>query len=269
MQAINQLIEIMQALRDKQTGCPWDIEQDFRSISPYTVEEAYEVADAIERNNMADLKDELGDLLFQVVFHAQMAREIGAFDFADVVAAINDKLVRRHPHVFADEKVESIEHQTERWEQHKQNERDNKSDKESISVLDGIASSLPALRWSQKIQKRAARTGFDWPSISPVFDKLEEEVAELKEEIGRADNQERIIDEYGDVLFVCVNLAMHLDINAEESMRYANRKFIGRFQTMERLISQDNKSFDDLSLEQMEAYWQKSKQALAAKNAKI
>jgi ATP diphosphatase len=268
MQAINQLIEIMQALRDKQTGCPWDIEQDFRSISPYTIEEAYEVADAIERNDMADLKDELGDLLFQVIFHAQMAKEQGAFDFADVVTAINEKLVRRHPHVFADEQVENKRQLAERWEQHKQNERDNKSDKESVSVLDGIASTLPALRWSQKIQKRAARTGFDWPNISPVFDKLEEELAELKAEIGRPDNQERIIDEYGDVLFVCVNLAMHLDINAEESMRYASRKFIGRFQTMERLILQDNKSFDDLSLEQMEAYWQKSKQVLAAKKAK-
>jgi ATP diphosphatase len=263
MQAINRLIEIMRALRNRESGCPWDIEQNFKSISSYTVEEAYEVADAIERDNMADLKDELGDLLFQVVFHAQMANEIGAFDFGDVVAAINDKLVRRHPHVFGDEQVESHEHLAERWEQHKQAERDSKNEHEMNSALEGVAASLPALRWSQKIQKRAARAGFDWPDIAPVFDKLEEELAELKAEIAHKDNQERIIDEYGDVLFVCVNLAVHLGIDAEESMRYANRKFIKRFQTMEGLISQDNKTFDDLSLEQMEGYWQKSKKLLA------
>jgi len=268
MQAINKLIEIMQSLRNRESGCPWDIQQDFKSISAYTVEEAYEVADAIERNNMDDLKDELGDLLFQVVFHAQMANEIGAFDFGDVVAAINDKLVRRHPHVFADEQFESHEHLAERWEQHKQAERDSKNEKETTGALEGVAVSLPALRWSQKLQKRAARTGFDWPDISPVFAKLEEEIAELKAEIIHPDNEERVIDEFGDVLFVCVNLAMHLGINAEESLRYANRKFIGRFQVMEQLISDDNKSFEDLSLEQMEVYWQKSKQQLSAKETK-
>ncbi len=224
MQPIDKLLDIMAALRDKDSGCPWDIEQDFKSISAYTVEEAYEVADAIERNDMHDLKDELGDLLFQVVFHAQMAKEQGEFEFDDVVSAINDKLVRRHPHVFADEQVESTEQLAERWEQHKQAERDDKSiDENASSALDGIASSLPALRWSQKIQKRAATTGFDWPNISPVFDKLNEELAELKAEIVHENNHERILDEFGDVLFVCVNLAMHLGINAEEALRYSNR----------------------------------------------
>lgn len=253
----------MSALRDRASGCPWDIEQDFKSISAYTVEEAYEVADAIERNDMHDLKDELGDVLFQVVFHSQMAKEIGAFEFDDVVAAICDKLERRHPHVFGDEKVESNEQLAERWEQHKRAERDNKNETESTSAIDGIASTMPALRWSQKLQKRAASTGFDWPDIAPVFDKLEEELAELKAEIVQADNQERIIDEYGDVLFVCVNMAMHLGINAEQSLRQANNKFIVRFKTMEQLIADDKKSLADMTLAQMESYWQKSKKLLA------
>ncbi|MGB5396057.1 MAG: nucleoside triphosphate pyrophosphohydrolase [Gammaproteobacteria bacterium] len=269
MQPIDKLLEIMAALRDKDSGCPWDIEQDFKSISAYTVEEAYEVADAIERNDMHDLKDELGDLLFQVVFHAQMAKEQGKFEFDDVVSAINDKLVRRHPHVFADEQVESTEQLAERWEQHKQAERDNKSTHENAGcALDGIASSLPALRWSQKIQKRAAATGFDWPNISPVFDKLNEELAELKAEIVHENNHERILDEFGDVLFVCVNLAMHLGVNAEEALRFSNRKFISRFTTMERLIQSDCKTLDAMSLEEMEEFWQKSKQIESAKNAK-
>ena len=265
MQSIEQLLEIMASLRNKDSGCPWDIEQDFKSISAYTVEEAYEVADAIERNDMHDLKDELGDLLFQVVFHAQMAKELGAFDFDDVVRAISDKLVRRHPHVFGDEQVESHAQLAERWEQHKQQERDNKtSDANVCSALDDIASTLPALRWSQKLQKRAAATGFDWPTISPVFDKLNEELTELKVEIAHENNHQRILDEFGDVLFVCVNLAMHLDVNAEESLRYANNKFISRFKTMEQLITGDGQSLDKMSLDEMEDYWQKSKKLLAA-----
>ena len=265
MQPIDKLLDIMAALRNKDGGCPWDLDQDFKSISAYTVEEAYEVADAIERNDMHDLKDELGDLLFQVVFHAQMAKEQGAFEFDDIVRAINDKLVRRHPHVFEDEQVESNEQLAERWEQHKQAERDKKNANENTaSTLDGIASSLPALRWSQKIQKRAAATGFDWPDISPVFDKLNEELAELKAEIVQKDNHARILDEFGDVLFVCVNLAMHLGVNAEQSLRYANNKFIRRFTAMEGLINNDKKSLAEMSLEQMEAYWQKSKKLLAA-----
>ena len=262
MNNIEKLLEIMAALRHPENGCPWDIEQDFSSIAPYTIEEAYEVADAIERGDMAELKDELGDLLFQVVFYAQMASERGLFDFNDVVRAINDKLVRRHPHVFGDDNTTDKAELERQWEQHKQQERDSKS--EQAGALDGIAATLPALRWSQKLQKRAASTGFDWPDIAPVFDKLEEELQELKAEIGRADNQARILDEYGDVLFVCVNLAKHLRLNAEQALRHANRKFIERFTLMEQLIQQDDTVFDDLTLEQMEQYWQLAKQQLAS-----
>ena len=261
MNDIEKLLEIMTALRHPDNGCPWDIDQDFSSIVPYTIEEAYEVADAIERDDMSELKDELGDLLFQVVFYAQMASEQGLFDFHDVVQGINAKLVRRHPHVFGDNTTTDKAELEQQWEQHKQQERDSKPD--HAGALAGIATTLPALRWSQKLQKRAASTGFDWPDIAPVFDKLEEELLELKAEIGESDNQARILDEYGDVLFVCVNLAMHLKINAEQALRHANRKFIDRFNLMEQLIHCDGTSFDDLTLEQMEQYWQRAKQQLA------
>lgn len=265
MQEIERLKDIMKSLRDPEKGCPWDIKQDFSSVVPYTIEEAYEVADAIERDDMADLKGELGDLLFQVIFHSQLADEKGLFNFEDVVNQINEKLVRRHPHVFEDEKVESEEHLAQRWEQHKHEERKDKSEKEKSAhkTFDGIASTMPALKWSHKIQKRAARTGFDWPDIWPVFEKLEEEVAELKAEIGHEENYERIMDEFGDVLFVCVNIAMHIDVDAEKSLRHANRKFMSRFIMMEQLMGSDGKQFDDCDLEQMEAYWQQAKRKLA------
>jgi len=263
MQEIEQLKDIMKALRDPDNGCPWDIEQDFSSVAPYTIEEAYEVADAIERDDMEDLKSELGDLLFQVIFHAQMADEKGLFNLEDVVNQVNEKLVRRHPHVFADEKVESSTQLEHRWEQHKHEERKIKSenDKADPGTFDGIASTMPALKWSHKIQKRAARTGFDWPEIWPVFEKLEEELAELKDEIVHEDNYERIQDEFGDVLFVCVNIAMHIGVDAEKSLRHANRKFMSRFNAMEKLIGADDKRFTDCSLEQMEEYWQIAKKA--------
>lgn len=250
----------MRALRDPQSGCPWDIEQNFSTISPYTVEEAYEVMDAIEREDMTDLKDELGDLLFQVVFHAQMAEEKGLFKFDDVVGAITDKLLRRHPHVFANEQVRNREQLATRWEAHKQDERRQKNPDQS--VLDGITANLPALRWSQKIQKRATSVGFDWPDLNPVFEKLDEEIAELKEELGRESNHDRVLDEYGDVLFVCVNIAMHLGLNAEQALRFANNKFISRFKMMEELIKGDSASFDALTLDEMEGYWQQAKENL-------
>ncbi len=265
------LLDIMVALRHPETGCPWDLSQDFKSISAYTIEEAYEVADAIERNNLPELKDELGDLLFQVVFHSRLAEEQGAFDFNDVVAAINEKMIRRHPHVFAGDSTTDKAELGRQWEQHKQLERNRKqsdNDNNHAGALAGIISSLPALRWSQKIQKRAAGTGFDWPDIQPVFDKLEEELGELKEEIRRPNNQRRILDELGDVLFVCVNLAMHLQLDAEQAMRHANYKFISRFNTMEQLIEADERSFANLSLQQMEAYWERAKATLAAKGVK-
>jgi len=262
VQEIKKLLEIMQALRDPKTGCPWDIEQNFKSIAAYTVEEAYEVADAIERSDMHDLKDELGDLLFQVVFHSQMANENKDFCFTDVVEAINDKLVRRHPHVFAGESREDKEQLNEAWEQHKHQERNNKernSKQQASSALDGIAASLPALRWAEKIQKRAARTGFDWDELKPVFAKLDEEINELKQEVGVENNQARITDELGDILFSCVNLSRHLHVNPEQALRDANQKFISRFTVVEQLVLQDNRAMDDCSIEELEAYWQEAK----------
>ena len=266
MQEIEQLKGIMKALRDPVSGCPWDIKQDFSSIAPYTVEEAYEVADAVERNDMEDLKSELGDLLFQVIYHSQLAEEKGVFVFEDVVDSINDKLIRRHPHVFSDETVENTKHLEQRWEQHKKKEREIKNDNESSSALSGIAASLPALRWSQKIQKRAAATGFDWPELDPVFDKLEEEILELKAEINLQDNHDRIQDELGDVFFVCVNIAMHLGLDAEQVMRQGNQKFIKRFTVVEQLMNDEGMQFSDCTLEQMEEYWGKAKVFLGARH---
>lgn len=262
MQEMKNLLDIMRALRDPKAGCPWDVEQDFKSISAYTVEEAYEVADAIDRGDMHDLKDELGDLLFQVVFHSQMANENGDFCFTDVVKAINDKLVRRHPHVFAGESREDKEQLNEAWEQHKHHERDNRqrnNKKQVSSALDGIATSLPALRWAEKIQKRAARTGFDWDELKPVFEKLDEEINELKQEVCVENNQSRIADELGDILFSCVNLSRHLHVNPEQALRDANRKFIARFNVVEQLVQKDGRVMEDCSIEELEAYWQKAK----------
>jgi MazG family protein len=258
---IDSLLEIMVALRDPEKGCPWDIEQTFKTISAYTIEEAYEVADAIERMDMHDLKDELGDLLFQVVFHARMAEELGEFNFDDVARAISEKLVRRHPHVFGDEVAGSHEELHRAWEQQKKNERQAK-EPEHKSVLDGIASTMPALRWSSKLQKRAAHHGFDWEDVAPVFDKLQEEIGELKAEIVHENNQERIADELGDILFACVNLSRHLDVNPEQALRDSNLKFISRFTVVEQLLQEDGRLMDDCSVEELEAYWQKSKNIL-------
>ena len=252
----------MSDLRNPDGGCPWDVKQTFESISAYTVEEAYEVADAIERKDMDELKNELGDLLFQVVFHAQMASENNQFEFVDVVNAINKKLVRRHPHVFADKKITDENELYREWEKHKKNERveKNKSgkDKQFISHLDGIASAMPALRWSEKLQKRAAHHGFDWQSIEPVFDKLQEEIGELKAEIVIENNQDRITDEMGDILFASVNLSRHLGVNPEQALRDSNRKFISRFSVVEQLLEKDGKQMEDCSVTVLEDYWQKS-----------
>ena len=259
---IDRLLEVMAALRDPESGCPWDIEQTFKSISAYTVEEAYEVADAIERMDMHDLKDELGDLLFQVVFHARMAEEQGEFNFDDVAQTISEKLIRRHPHVFGDEVAGSHEELHRAWEQQKKNERQAKK-YDQKSLLDGIASTMPALRWSSKLQKRAAHHGFDWDNVSPVFDKLNEEIDELKAEIQHDDNYVRIADELGDILFACVNLARHIDVNPEQALRDSNLKFISRFQVMEQLLTEDNKVMDECSVEVLEDYWQKAKDKLS------
>jgi ATP diphosphatase len=264
---IDKLLDIMAALRDPDSGCPWDIEQTFKTISAYTIEEAYEVADAIERMDLHDLRDELGDLLFQVVFHAHMANEQGAFNFEDVVAAISDKLIRRHPHVFGEEKVKDRQALNEAWEKHKKDERQAKQHRQK-SVLDGIASTMPALRWSSKLQKRAAHHGFDWDDIAPVFDKLQEEIGELRAEIVHQNNQERIADELGDILFACVNLSRHLDVNPEQALRDSNIKFISRFTVVEELLQQDGRQMDDCSVAELEDYWQKAKTRLSANKRK-
>lgn len=258
---IADLLAIMARLRDRESGCPWDIEQDFASIAAYTIEEAYEVADAIDRNDLGHLKDELGDLLLQVVFHAQMAREQGAFDFGDVVAAICDKMTRRHPHVFASASVENVEAQTREWEAQKRREREAAGDADT-SALAGISRGLPEWQRAVKLQARAARVGFDWPGTDPVIAKLHEEIEEVRVEFARGDvaaNRERLQDEIGDVLFVCANLARHAKVDVGAALRHANLKFERRFRSMESLAASDGVALSSLSLEQQDAYWNRSK----------
>ena len=255
---VQQLLDIMARLRDPEQGCPWDQEQDFSTIAPYTLEEAYEVADAIERNAPEDLCDELGDLLFQVVFHAQMAAERGWFDFQDVVASINQKMIRRHPHVFADEQVADAREQTEAWECHKAAERAAKQGAED-SALNGVPLALPALVRAQKLQRRAARVGFDWTDISDVIDKLEEELQELRQALQEKEPLERVQEELGDLLFSGVNLARFIDADAESVLRSASQKFEKRFHSVEKQARTADVSLSDCSLEQLEAYWQQAK----------
>lgn len=266
MQEVHKLLKIMADLRDPDDGCPWDVKQSFESIAAYTVEEAYEVADAIERKDMDDLKSELGDLLFQVVFHSQMASEQNQFDFVDVVNAINDKLTRRHPHVFGDDKTKDEAKLYSDWEKHKKKERADKnqsSENKQSGYLDGITSSMPALRWSDKLQKRAAHHGFDWADIQPVFDKINEEINELKAEIVIGDNKARIADEMGDILFASASLSRHLGVNPEQALRDSNRKFIMRFEIVERLLREDNMQMEECSVDVLEEYWKKAKNLIA------
>ncbi|MEL4890470.1 nucleoside triphosphate pyrophosphohydrolase [Xanthomonas protegens] len=250
----------MARLRDPAQGCPWDLEQDFASIAAYTIEEAYEVADAIDRQDLAGLKDELGDLLLQVVFHAQMAREQGAFGFDDVVAAICDKMVRRHPHVFGDSQVADAEQQTLKWEEIKRAERAAAGERDG-SALAGIARGLPEWQRALKLQSRAARVGFDWPGPAPVLDKVQEELEEVRAELahGAAVDPARLQDEIGDLLFVCANLARHAKVDVGAALRHANLKFERRFRAMERLAQQDGGALDGLTLAQQETYWQRAK----------
>ncbi|MEZ5955544.1 MAG: nucleoside triphosphate pyrophosphohydrolase [Hyphomonas sp.] len=250
------LLDIMARLRNPEGGCPWDLEQDFRTIAPYTIEEAYEVADAIERGNMPDLREELGDLLFQVAFHSQMATEKGAFDAADVAAAISEKMVRRHPHVFDETDNRTSDEQIAAWEVMKAAERAAKAETgQAPSALDGVALSLPALMRAEKLQKRAARTGFDWTEPEPIFDKLEEETRELKEAMASGD-ADAIMDEMGDLLFVAANLARRLGVDPEVALRRANDKFERRFRSMEALAAQTDTDFTALDLDAQEALWQ-------------
>ncbi len=256
--SIERLLAIMARLRDRERGCPWDVEQTFATIAPYTIEEAYEVAEAIERNDLESLKDELGDLLFQVVFHARMAEEAGAFDFDAVARAASDKMVRRHPHVFADKTIDTAAAQTRHWEDLKAAERAEKAaaDGAAASVLDGLALGLPALLRALKLQRRAARVGFDWPDLAQVFDKIAEEVAEIQQEIATDGKPERLEDEVGDLLFAAVNLARHLEVDPEGALRHANAKFERRFRAVENAFGGD---LDGVTLDEMEAAWQTAK----------
>ncbi|MCW4456222.1 nucleoside triphosphate pyrophosphohydrolase [Flavobacterium sp. MXW15] len=260
---IRQLLQIMARLRDRERGCPWDLAQDFSSIAPYTIEEAYEVADAIDRNDLAALKDELGDLLLQVVFHAQMASEQGAFGFADVVASICDKMLRRHPHVFAETVVDGAEGVSANWEAIKRSERAAAGERDD-SALAGIARGLPEWQRAQKLQSRAARVGFDWPGPAPVLAKLREEIDEVQAEFERGDadgNHARLQDEIGDVLFVCANLARHARVDVGAALRQANLKFERRFRAMEAQAREDGTTLPQLSLAEQEAQWQRAKRA--------
>lgn len=251
------LLEIMDRLRDPVGGCAWDLEQTFATIAPYTVEEAYEVADAIERNDLGDLKEELGDLLFQVAFHARMAKEQGAFDFADVATAISDKMIRRHPHVFGDVSHRTAGEQTVAWEVLKQQER---AGKERHGILDDVPVGLPALTRAVKLSKRAARVGFVWPSVNEVLDKLDEEVAELKAEVAGGDI-EKLRGELGDVLFVIANLARTMDIEPEDALRATNAKFVRRFGFIEAALAERGKTPEMSDLAEMDALWDEAKAA--------
>ena len=255
---IQELLEIMVRLRDPQSGCPWDVQQNFATIAPYTIEEAYEVADAIDRGDLHDLKDELGDLLLQVVFHARMAEEGGHFAFADVVAAICDKMVRRHPHVFAGASVENAEAQTAAWEETKKHEREARYGVDT-SALAGVARGLPEWQRAVKLQKRAATVGFDWPEVDLVFDKLHEELDEVREELAKGRGHEALEDEIGDVLFVCANLTRHAKVDFGSALRRANAKFERRFRRMETMAAEQGLSLNGMSLEQQDSYWNRVK----------
>lgn len=261
-ESIKTLLEVMAKLRHPTTGCPWDRKQNFQTIAPYTIEEAYEVADAISRGDTEALIDELGDLLFQVVFHAQMAREKGAFDFDDVVNAIVDKMIRRHPHVFGDEPVGDLESQTLSWEAHKARERHKRGSKDGEeSLLDHVPEGLPAVKRAQKLQKRAATAGFDWPSAAEVVPKLEEEILELRQAIEEDAPAARVAAELGDLIFSCVNLARHLSIDAEMALRNSNTEFERRFRYIERSLDRDGRSVEQADTETLEALWNEAKRS--------
>ncbi|MEZ7865501.1 MAG: nucleoside triphosphate pyrophosphohydrolase [Rhodospirillales bacterium] len=263
LRPMDRLVEIMATLRNPNGGCPWDVEQTFATIAPHTIEEAYEVADAIEQNDMDSLKDELGDLLFQSVFHAQMAKELNEFSFDDVVNGVIDKMIRRHPHVFGDQSIKTADEQTVSWEDIKATERATKSGAADESALAGLTNGLPALIRAEKLQKRAARVGFDWPEVASVFDKLREETSELQVEIDTDGGEARLTDELGDLLFVCVNLARKLNIDAETALRGANSKFETRFRHMERALKGTGRGLKGMELDAMEEAWQGTKKALA------
>jgi len=254
---MDDLLEIMTKLRDPESGCPWDVEQSFSSIAPYTIEEAYEVDEAIRNNDMTSLKDELGDLLFQTVFHTQMAREAGLFTFGDVVQNVSEKMVRRHPHVFGDMLIEDADAQTASWERLKAEERVRKSKENGVahSALDGVTPSLPALLRAIKLQNRAGRVGFDWPETDLVIDKIQEECSELLHEVRNSGDPQKIKEEFGDLLFVISNLARHFKLDPEECLRSANSKFERRFRSVEDKLRARGKSPEQSDLAEMDALW--------------
>ncbi len=256
--SIRRLLRVMKQLRDPETGCEWDKRQDFLSISPFTIEEAYEVVDSIEREDYESLKEELGDLLLQVVFHAEIASELGLFKFEDVVNSISKKLINRHPYVFTEQRKHTQEEQLDNWEETKSKEKEKKN---LDSLMDDLPRNLPALLRSQKIQKRAGKVGFDWDSEEICFKKIEEEIAELKEAINSSIKDD-IKNELGDVLISVVNLAKHLKVDAEDSLRQGNLKFENRFRFIETELKKKNKSLSNTSLEEMDLLWEKAKQDL-------
>jgi len=259
---VTRLLEIMARLRDPEHGCPWDRAQTWRSLIPFTVEEAYEVADAIERGSGEALREELGDLLFQIVFYAQIASETGSFDFNAVADGIAEKLERRHPHVFGDAHIESAEQQTLAWEEHKARERARRGDGPDVGALDGVAQALPALTRAAKLQQRAARVGFDWPSVDGVLAKVDEELAEVCAELdAEAPVSERLEHELGDLLLAVTNLARHLKVDPEAALRRANRRFETRFRHMEQALAAHGGDLSRLSPAELDALWREAKAA--------
>ena len=254
--SMDRLLRIMARLRDRDGGCPWDLQQSFATIAPHTLEEAYEVVEAIEAGDKPALKDELGDLLFQVVFYAQMATEEGSFDFEQVAEAICEKMERRHPHVFGTAEMTDSENHIKLWEEQKAAER---AEKAATGVLDGVSVALPALPRAVKLQKRAARVGFDWPDVGQVFDKLTEEIGELRAELNDTPDQDRIAEEMGDILFVCANLARKLGVDPETALRGCNQKFERRFRHIETGLAGQGRRPDQASLDEMEALWVEAK----------
>jgi MazG family protein len=262
--SLDDLLVVMARLRDPETGCPWDVKQSFDTIAPYTIEEAYEVADAIARNDIDGLKDELGDLLLQVVYHAQMASEDQRFQFADVVDAITRKMIRRHPHVFEDPSRREEFMSTDLWDRIKAEEKAERGhDAAAASVVDDVPVGLPALTRAVKLQKRMAKVGFDWPSLAPVLAKVDEELDELKAVIGEPGEQSnaRVAEELGDLLFVMANVARHLGVDPEAALRAANAKVVRRFQCIEAALAEDGRSPEDATLEEMDALWDEAKDA--------
>ncbi|MCU4676120.1 nucleoside triphosphate pyrophosphohydrolase [Catenovulum sp. 2E275] len=264
---IEQLIGIMAQLRDPKTGCPWDLKQNFQSIIPYTLEEAYEVADAIEQQDFAELKLELGDLLFQVVFYCQLAKEENKFDFKDVVDGVCEKLIRRHPHVFSTAQLLTEEAIKENWEAEKAKERAAKLTDANASIFDNVPQALPALTRAKKLQKRCVNVGFDWPDVKGTLEKVKEEIAELEDELNRAEMAEdKVAEELGDLMFALVNVNRHLKLDPEMTLRAANQKFEQRFRYVEQLASEQQKTLQDMSLEEMDYLWEKAKCEIKKRN---